>query len=186
MVTTGETGTCRLSAPAAENNPLHDMLGVENPSEEQFSVTGKQFSYQPDCPEKVYYRAVKSGLTIKRLKFRSSRFCNQLQAFTDHLTGDLKFQPAVEVQASPFIAADCRSGRKTACIFGQFQRVEGKENANQIPEQNATVAFPAKKGATAYSLDYLGKVKKIGSEWKNGKLHCSVPTFKRGMVVWVE
>ncbi|MCB9069423.1 MAG: hypothetical protein H6629_16660 [Calditrichae bacterium] len=189
LVATGETGTYDYLRQRRENNPLHDMLGVENPSEEQFSVTGKRFSYQPDCPEKVYYQAVKSGFNDAAFegKFESSQFYNQLQAFTDHLTGDLKFQPAVEVQASPFVATQIAEvDGKPHVFLANFKGLKGKENANQIPEQNATVAFPAKKGATVYSLDYLGKVKKIGSEWKNGKLHCSVPTFKRGMVVWVE
>ncbi len=189
LIATGESGAYDYLRQRRESNPLHELLGVENPAEGQFSATGKRFSYQPDSPEIVYYQAIKAGFNDAAFegKFESSHFYNQLQAFTDHLTNDLKFQPAVAVQASPFVASQIAEvDGKTHVFLANFKGLKGKENANQLPEKNVTISFPATKNATVYGLEFMGKVKKISSEWKNGKLRCTVPAFKRGMVVWVE
>jgi len=93
----------------------------------------------------------------------------------------------VEVSASPFVSTQVSTVNGKPHVFiANFKGLKAKENANQLPEKNVKITFPAEKTAQVYALEFMGKLKKIKGTWKDGKLTCAIPEIKRGMVVWCE
>lgn len=189
LMVTGESGAYDYRRQRHAVNPLHKMLAISDAAAEQVSTSGKKFIYNPAYPGKAYYRTAKESFNEAAFsgKYQKAPFNKQLQGFAAQLNADLDFQPAVDVQASPFVSTQIAAvDGKPHVFMANFAGLKAKENANQLPERNATIAFTAEKDATIYALEFMGKAKKISGTWKDGKLFCRVPAFKRGIAVWVE
>lgn len=189
LILTGESGAYDYQRQRRAENPLHKMLGIRDSGEKAMSASGKKFIYHPACIGKTYYEAVKKDFNELALSGKSegAQFVKLKNDFVREISGDLQFQPEVEVTASPFVSTQISSVNGKPYVFiANFKGLKAKENANQLPEKNVKITFTAEKTGQVYALDFMGTVKKIKGTWKDGKLSCVIPEIKRGMVVWVE
>lgn len=189
LILTGESGAYDYLRQRRAENPLHKMLGIQESGAKTLSTSGKKFSYHPACFGKTYYEAAKKDFNESALtgKHEGASFEQLKNDFVREITGDLQFQPAVEVAASPFVSTQISTLNGNPHVFiANFQGLKSKENASQLPEKNVKISFPAEKNSQVYALDFMGAVKKIKGTWKDGKMTCVIPEIKRGVVVWVE
>ncbi len=97
------------------------------------------------------------------------------------------WQPAVEVTASPFVSTQIAAVNGKMCVFfANFKGLRSKEVANQIPEMNVRVTFPAQRAGTIVFLPFLGSPQKLQGTFEHGKLTAELPPIERGAVAWIE
>lgn len=189
LILTGESGAYDYWRQRRAENPLHKLLGIQDTREKAMSLSGGKFLYHPFCIGKIYYQAVNKDFNELALtgKHEDAAFDRLKNDFMREITGDLQFQPAVEVTASPFVSTQIAAVNGNPHVFiANFKGLRANENAHQLPEKNVKITFPAEKNSQIFALDFMGAVKKINGTWKEGKLICVIPEIKRGMVVWCE
>lgn len=189
LVITGESGAYDYRRQRRAENPLHQLLGIQDTREKAISVSGKKFLYHPFCTGKIYYEAVNKDFNewARSGKYEGASFDQLKNDFVREITADLQFQPAVEVIASPFVSTQVAAVNGNPHVFiANFKGLKAKENANQLPEKNVKISFPAEQKSQIYALEFMGAVKKINGTWEEGKMACVIPEIKRGMAVWCE
>lgn len=189
LVITGESGAYDYRRQRHAENPLHQLLGIRDTREKALSVSGKKFLYHPFCIGKIYYEAVNKDFNewARSGKHEGASFDQLKNDFVREIRGELQFQAAVEVTASPFVSSQISAVNGNPHVFiANFKGLKGNRNANQLPEKNLRITFPAEKNSQVYALEFMGALKKIKGTWKDGKLTCIIPEIRRGMVVWCE
>ncbi|UCF64668.1 MAG: hypothetical protein JSW33_02200 [bacterium] len=189
LVITGESGAYDDQRRRRSDNPLHTILGIQESVGEEASISGTNFIYYPVCSGKTYYKICKKDFNEFSLSgtYNDSQMEQDLKNFERKLRQDLQYEPAVEVSASPFVSTHIAAVNGIPYVyFANFRGLKAKENANQIPEKNVKVTFPGNEKSQIYILEFLGEVKKIKGTLKDGKISCTLPEIKRGMVVWCQ
>ncbi|MFZ0391905.1 MAG: hypothetical protein WAN36_15700 [Calditrichia bacterium] len=183
---TGESGAYDYQRQRRPENPLHQILGIQSSGQSQ---TGDSFIYHSEKTGQNYYDAVKDE--FDELAFSGEetdgKFNRLRKDFVSEITSGLKYQPQVQVTASPFVATQIAAVNENPTVFiANFKGLKAKENAVQLPEKNVEIRFPAAAGSTVYMLPYLGEVKELTAGRKNGSLSVSIPQIEKGAVVWIE
>ena len=189
LLVSGESGSYDERRQRREVNPLQRLLTMEDPVGSDAVPGGKKIAYRPDGPGKAYYKAVRQEYNAAAYvgKYSGTEFSRLLENFSRTLRDDLGYRPAVTVEASPFVSSQIAAvDGKPAVFLANFAGLKGKEKANQLPAKGVKVAFEAERNAAVYALEFLGKPQKLSGTWKDGKMHCTLPAFQRGMVVWCE
>jgi hypothetical protein len=184
LLVTGASGKYDGSGAERTSNPLLKTLGIRNPNEK---TDDENFLYRPLCPGRAYYaklqqefdRAAAAGT------FDSDKF-NQIRK--EFVAEVLKvWQPSVEVTASPFVSTQIAEvNGKVSVFLANFKGLRSKEVAQQIPEKNVKVTFPAKQAGTVVFLPFLGVPQKLQGKFDHGKLSVELPAIEKGAVAWVE
>ena len=186
LVITGETGKYDETGASRDSNPLHKVLGLSQPAEKKI---GKDFIYYPQCPGRAYYAQLKKEFDQQAASGVSERteFDKLRKAFAAEILKASGFKPAVEVEASPFLATQIAGvDGKVSVFLANFKGLKSKEIAQQKPEENVTVTFSTSGPGTIAFLPFLGQLQHVPGRFAGGKLTCKLPPIDKGAVVWVE
>jgi len=89
LILTGESGAYDYLRQRRAENPLHQLLGIQDTNEKAMSVSGKKFIYHPACIGKTYYEAVKKDFNELALSgnYESAQFAQLKNDFLREITG---------------------------------------------------------------------------------------------------
>ncbi len=186
LMVTGETGNYDSTGAQQSSNPIHHLLGITNPAEKS---AGRNFLYLPDCPGKSYYHQLRKEFDRDAAAgtFESAEFNQLRKAFAAEVLRVSGLKPAVEVAASPFVSAQiAKVDGKPSVFLANFKGLKAGEVAQQTPEQNVRVTFPASGPGKVVFLPFLGQPQTLHGEFDHGRLSCELPAIERGAVVWLE
>ncbi len=189
LMLTGDTGKFNERRELQIENPLHKILGIEGTSQKQISTAALKFMYDPKCPGRNYYREVEKSFNDYAVQgdYQDAPFNNLRKDFTREISEVFKLKPVVEIYASPYIATQIASvGGKIHVFMANFRGLKKNEVAEQTPEKQVKIIFPAKRNSKVYALPFLGEVQEVKGEWNDGKTTCVIPEIKKGMVVWCD
>ncbi|HLK18478.1 MAG TPA: hypothetical protein VKT81_05955 [Bryobacteraceae bacterium] len=134
----------------------------------------------PNCPGKAYYAALQK-------KWEPASYDTLRKTYLGQILEGTGFQPNVEVDASALVSSQiARVDGKISVFLANFDGLKPKENAQQTPAQNVKIAFPADGTRAIEFLPFLGEVQKLDAIFRDGKLHCELPPFEKGAVVWMD
>ena len=186
LIATGETGKYDETGALRETNRLHKLLGITNPLEKK---TGQKSIYYPACPGSAYYAQLVKEFNDPAAPgdWEKAEFNRLRRAFAAEILKVSGITPAVEVEASPFVATQiARVDGRLSVFLANFKGLRSEEVARQIPEQNVTVSFSAAGPRTVAFLPFLGDVRKVAGTFRGGKVTCKLPAIDKGAVVWLE
>ncbi|HYM05049.1 MAG TPA: hypothetical protein VEU11_00675 [Terriglobales bacterium] len=186
LMVTGESGNYDETGARRDSNALHRLLGITKPDEQK---TGKRFIFYPQCPGRAYYLQLRKEFDQQAAAgaWENSEFDGLRRAFVGEILKVSGFEPAVRVEASPFVATQIASAGGSVSVFlANFKGLKSKETAQQVPEQNVTVTFSGGGPRSIAFLPFLGQVQKVPGTFKSGKLSCTFPPIEKGAVVWLE
>jgi hypothetical protein len=188
-IITGETGQYDTQRGRHADNPVHKLLGIDDPDAGQISTQGKKFAYLPTCSGRKYYDSMRKDFDKLAVEggYSEAVFYQQLQAFRGVIEDELATKQEIELRASPFVATQiARVFDKPHVFISNFKGLVANENATQTPEQGAEVSFPAASGSRIMALPFLGAVVELPSRTAGGKLTGRLPDIGKGLVVWCE
>ncbi len=189
LVVTGQTGNYDEKGQARTANPLHKLLGIDNPNERASRSTQPKYLYESNCPGRTYFKELSKEFDLLAVggNYQGASFDKLKSQFVGNLKEISGFKPAVEITASPFIATQItRVDGKTHVFFANFRGLKSKEVTEQTPERNVKITFPATPGTSVHILPFLGKVEEVKGVYENGKMSCVIPEIRKGLVVWWE
>ncbi len=97
------------------------------------------------------------------------------------------FKPAVEIDGSPFLSSQIANVNGKLTIFlANFGGLKSKENAQQIPARNVKITFSTDGPRRIALLPFMGQMQEIPGTFRDGKLHCDIPSIDKGAVLWLE
>jgi hypothetical protein len=143
LIVTGETGKYDETGAIRSSNPVHQLLRITDPGEKK---TGKKFIYYPNCPGRAYYAQLRKEFNQQAAAaaWEQAEFNNLRKAFVAEILEVSGLQPAVQIDASPFVSTQIASvGGKVSVFFANFKGLKSKEIAQQTPEENVTITFSA-------------------------------------------
>jgi hypothetical protein len=165
---------------------VHQLLRITDPGEKK---TGKKFIYYPNCPGRVYYAQLRKEFDQQAAAaaWEQAEFNNLRKAFVAEILEVSGLQPAVQIDASPFVSTQIASvGGKVSVFLANFKGLKSKEIAQQTPEENVTITFSASGPGASAVLPFLSQLQKVQGTFSNGKLTCKLPPIDKGAVAWVE
>jgi hypothetical protein len=168
------------------SNPVHRLLGITNASAKR---AGKKFIYDPSCPGRAYYAQLRKEFDQQAAAgaWEQAEFNKLRKAFVAEVLAVSGFQPAVQIDASPFLSSQIANvGGKISVFLANFKGLKSKEVAQQAPEENVTIVFSASGPRTIAVLPFLGQLQEVQGTYKRGKLTCKLPPIEKGAVAWVE
>lgn len=186
LIMTGETGSYDETGARRDSNPVHRLMAIKKADEKQI---GNSFLYYPRCPGRMYYlqlqkefdRQAAAGIS------ENTRFDELRKEFVSEILKVGGFKPAVEINASPFVATQIAEvGGKPSVFLANFKGLKSKEIARQMPEQNVVITFSTSAPRSIAFLPFLGEVQKLPGTFANGRLSCKLPPIEKGAVVWLE
>ena len=186
LIVTGETGKYDETGARLAANPVHKLLGITDAAQKK---AGRKFIYYPNCPGRAYYAQLGKEFNDRAAAgtWEQTEFNKLRKAFAAEITEVSGFKPAVEVEASPFVATQiARVGGRVSVFLANFKGLRSKEVARQTPEQNVAVTFSAGGPGTIAFLPFLGQVQKVPGAFKDGKLTGRLPAIEKGAAVWLE
>jgi hypothetical protein len=186
LVVTGETGKYDKTGESLNRNPVHRLLGITSQDEKR---AGKNFIYYPNCPGRAYYVQLQEEFDQQAAAgvWEQAEFNKLRKAFVAEILEVSGLQPAVQIEASPFLSSQIANvGGKVSVFLANFKGLKSKEVAQQAPEENVTIVFSASGPRTIAVLPFLGQLQKVQGTYKRGKLNCKLPPIDKGAVAWVE
>jgi hypothetical protein len=144
---------------------------------------------ESECPGKKYEESMTRG--VDQLTAGAGEqelaFLKQGREFMEKVRRLTSEQPAVEVTASPLVAAQiCRVQQKPHVFLMNFQGLKARESAVQKPVAGIRITFPAGPGNKVRWLPFLGVEADLPGAWKEGKVTVTLPEFPKSAVIWVE
>ncbi len=189
LVVTGETGKYSERRQVQAENPIHKMLAISGSRRRASAMPQARFVYEPDCLGRAHLKRLEEEFNVAAIEgnLQNARLNDYIERFSRLLMDVLKFSPEIEVVASPFVSTQiARVNGKIHVFLANFKGLKSRESAEQMPEKNVRISFPAKRGSRVYALPFLSKAEEVKGEWKNGKMTCVLPEIQKGMVVWLE
>jgi hypothetical protein len=186
LIITGETGKYDETGASRDSNPVHQLLGITNPAEKR---VGKKVIYYPQCPGRAYYAQLRKEFDQQAAAgvWEQTEFNRLRKAFVAEILEVSGLQPAVQIDASPFVSTQTASvSGKVSVFLANFKGLKSKEIAQQTPDENVTIAFSASGPGTIAFLPFLGQLQKVPGTFSGGKLTCKLPPIDKGAAVWVE
>ena len=187
LLVTGESGKYDEKRRPRTENPLHKLLGITGPAREQASAAPPRFIYAPQCPGKAYYAVVETQFNDYAVQgdYRAASFEKLRERLSAQITRLANSERAVDVQASPFLSTQIAEVNGKVHVFmANFRGLKRNEVAQQTPERNIRIVFPARQNSKLYVLPFLGEVQEIAGEWSSGKMTFRIPEVTKGMVAW--
>src|SRR5437667_95916 len=187
LLVTGETGKYDEKRQPRTENPLHKLLGITDPAREQTSAAPARFIYAPRCPGKAYYVEVEKHFNEYAVQgdYQAASFEKLRQRLSSDILRLSNSEPVVQIDASPFLSAQIAEVNGKIHVFmANFRGLKRDEVAQQAPERNIRIVFPAPQNAKLYVLPFLGEIQELTGEWSSGKITFTIPEVTKGMVVW--
>ncbi|MFB3923354.1 MAG: hypothetical protein ACE145_16650 [Terriglobia bacterium] len=187
LMVTGETGMYDEKRQPRSTNPLHAFLGITDPAREQTSFSPTRFIYAPRCPGRAYYAEVTKQFNDFAIKgdYREANFEKLRQRLSAQVLRLSGTKPTVRVDASPFLATQIAEVNGRMHVFmANFRGLKRNEVADQTPERNVRVVFPAARNSKLQVLPFLGQAEQLNGRWSQGRMTFTIPEVAKGMVVW--
>jgi len=187
LLVTGETGKYDEKRRPRMENPLHKLLGITDPAREQTSAAPPRFVYAPQCPGKAYYAEVEAEFSDYAVQgdYRAASFEKLRERLSAQITRLASSEPAVEIDASPFLSTQIAEvDGKVHVFLANFRGLKRNEVAQQTPERNIRIVFPARQNSKLYVLPFLGEIHTLTGKWSSGKITFIIPEVAKGMVAW--
>ncbi len=187
LMVTGQTGAYSRERQVLAENPLLALLGITDAQTPMLGKGNMQFVYLPQCPGKAYaVRSVKASFNAGE-RGDQAPYQILLNEFNHNMIDVLKYQPAVTVQASPWVVAHIANvAGKPHVFLANYGGLKANKNAVPIPEPGAVIVFPATEKSRIHFLPYLGTEQILTGKFASGKMTCTLPAIERGAVVWIE
>lgn len=189
LVVTGDTGRYDERRGPWKANPIHRLLGISGAEKSVSAKPELRFIFYPECPGRAYFQQLTSEFDARAAEgiYSGSKF-NELRArFLEDITAATAYKPAVEIEASPFVAAYIAEVDSKHHVFlANFKGLRSKKVAAQLAEENIRISFPAKSNARIRALPFLGMEEELSGTWKDGRMTCVVPKLQKGMAIWVD
>jgi hypothetical protein len=189
LFVTGETGNYDNTGARVSDNPIHEMLEIED-ADQKLSSSGKpNYIYSPQCPGKLYSDLCKYEFDIAAWEGNdeSTSFKNFRENFFRDLNNQFNYQSEIMIEASSFLSIQITSvDNKPHVFIANYKGLKSGETAKQIPEKDVKIKFLNINEGNTYYLPYLGEKLELSSEISNGGLTCIIPVVEKGGVVWVE
>jgi hypothetical protein len=169
LIVTGETGNYDQTGALRESNPL-----------QKFNT--------PDAG-KAYYAALRKEFNqdAAQGRWEQTSFERLRKTFLAQILKGSPYKPDVQVEASPFVSSQIARVNGTVSVFlANFGGLKSKESAQQIPARNVKISFSTDQPRKIAVLPFLGDVQEIGGTFHDGQLSVEIPSFDKGMVVWLE
>ena len=189
LLVTGETGKYDEKRQPRTENPLHKLLGITDPAREQTSAAPARFIYAPRCPGKAYYVEVEKHFNEYAVQgdYQAASFEKLRQRLSSEILRLSNSEAGVKVDASPFLSTQIAEVNGKIHVFmANFRGLKSNEVAQQAPERNIRIVFPAPQNAKLYVLPFLGEIQELTGEWSSGKITFTIPEVTKGMVVWCD
>src|SRR5262249_12879987 len=143
-------------------NPLHQWLGIKDPSRRQISPG--RFIYEPQCPGRAYSAALEKDFNefAAQGDSDSAPFNRQREDFIREISPALTSVPAVTVDASPFLATQIARVNGSLHIFlANFKGLKAAEVAEQTPVIGVRITVSGQRESKAHMLPFLGDVQDL-------------------------
>jgi hypothetical protein len=189
LIVTGETGKYDDTGAEKPANPIHKLLGIADPVQEETGTSRKKFLYYPRCPGGEYYAQLRKEFNELAAsgEYQQAQFERLRTAWAAKLLGMSQFKPAAEVETSPFTSTQiAQVNGKIRVFLANFKGLKASQVAQQMSERNVRITFKTGRKGSVYVLPFLGEVEKLKCEWKNGSLTCVIPEVNKGAVVWLD
>jgi hypothetical protein len=176
LIVTGETGE-------------HDETGAKRDSNPMRKNVGQSFLYYPQCPGKAYAAQLRKEFNEQAAAgvWEKTEFNKLRAAFAAKILEVSALKPAVQVEASPFIATQIASvDGKPTVFLANFKGLKSNAVAQQVPEKNVTIRFATTGPGTIAFLPFLGQLQRLQGTFRDRKLTCKLPPIDKGAVVWLE
>jgi hypothetical protein len=187
LLVTGETGRYDEKRQPWTENPLHKLLGITEPAREQTSAALARFIYAPRCPGKAYYAEVEKHFNEYAAQgdYQAASFEKLRQRLSSEILRLSNSEAGVKIDASPFLSTQIAEVNGKIHVFmANFRGLKSNEVAQQVPERNIRIVFPAPQNVKLYVLPFLGEIQELAGEWSPGKITFTIPEVTQGMVVW--
>lgn len=189
LVITGEAGTYNELRHRRGVNPIHQLLGINHPSERLVSMGGVGFIYDPNPRGLVYYKEIGAQYNINAEKghFEDAPFYQSSRALVEEIFKVSGLEPSVNVETSPFIVSQIAKVDGNSHVFlANFTGIIAKEEVIPKPVRAVKVFFEGSQRAKVFVLPYLGEVEELPVHWQDGKVTAVIPEVRSGAVVWLE
>jgi len=214
LIATGETGQYDLTGAPLSFNPVRQLLGITDASQKKVVASGHKLIYFPNNPGADYSAALEklspqappppaaaqtkgggrggagnSGIfNVQAYKGADEGDFNAVRkAFVDEVVKVSGYRPAVEIEASSFVATQIASVGGVPHVFlANYRGLKPGEVSVQLPEKNVRVTFHANHKGTVYVLPFLGQLQKIPGELKGGTVSAVIPEIGKGAVIWMQ
>lgn len=188
LFVTGETGRYDEHRQPRSENPLHRLLGITDAARKQTSMAPTRFVYAPKCPGRAYYAEVEKDFNEYAVQgdYRAASFEKRRQGLASEIQRLTNSDPIVKINASPFLSTQIAEVNGEMHVFlANFKGLKSNEVAQQVPEDDVTLVFPASRNSKLHMLPFLGETQEFKGEWSDGKITVTIPEITKGMVVWV-
>ena len=186
---TGETGNYDNTGARISENPIQEMLTIENKDQKQTSSGKLNYIYSPLCPGKLYSDLCKYEFDISAWKGNdeNTSFKNFRDNFFNEVNNHFAYQSQITIEASSFLSTQITSVEKKPHVFmANYKGLKSDKNAKQISEKNVKIKFLNVNRRKVFYLPYLGEKVELDVEIEDGALTCIVPIIDKGGVVWVD
>jgi hypothetical protein len=188
LVVGGETGKYSELREARKQNPILKLLGTDGTAHRESSAGRARFIFDPQAPGRAYVQKLAEEASRYAVEgdYRTSQFNGLLEQFEKQIHDVLKFEPALRIEASPFVVSQlARADGKLHIFMANFRGLKGGESAVQTPEP-ARIVLPAGFKGRAYALPFLGEVTEITLRKEGGNTIGVLPQIQKGMAVWLD
>ena len=186
LYVTGQSGAFDETGLARSGNPLHTLLGIQDPASR--SVGEGKYIYDPVRKGSDYLAAVRQSFDTTAWTGVANKELDKLRNdFLSDLENTLKFKPAIQITASPYVTAQqALVNGKVHIFIANYKGLKGKEIDRQIMESGVVLKIPAAAENKLYFLPYLGTRQEITGKFENGLMTVKLPDIDRGAIFWME
>jgi len=137
-------------------------------------------------PETAFYRYLKENFDASVYKGKYPEYENKdLSQLLDKVKKAKGYSPGVKIEnADVCVTQIAAVDNKPTIFLANFSGLQGKANANPLPDKDIFVTFyNAKQKNHVIFIPFMGKAMEIKGEWTNGKLKVLLPSISRGAIV---
>lgn len=189
LVITGETGEYNANRNRVAQNPLFDLL-AEQTGESAEPVRGKQYVWYQKRIGASYFKSARAEFNkaAQTGVYNKTDFYRKQQNFLQEITSQLGYTPDVQVKASPFVSSQIVKVDDAPHIFlMNFSGLQAKKNAQQIPADGVKISFATgSESGKVMMQEYLGAPTELETEYREDRLVCRLPAFRKAAIVWLE
>ncbi len=189
LIISEETGVYDYSRQKRKNNPLWEIIGINNAVKQTVQTEKASALFYPQCPGKKYNELLNNEFNKSARKgiCREDHFNEYRQSLVHEIMSELDYRTPIAVAASPFISTQITQVNDKPHIFiVNFKGLQGRKNAVQLSEIGVEVSFETDIEKNVYMLPYLEEPREIDAYFKEGKLTCTLPAIGKGAVIWIE
>jgi Glycosyl hydrolase-like 10 len=186
LFVTGQGGAFDETGKGRQDNPLLSMLNVNDISKR--SAVDGEYIYDPMTVGTAYFETVRQGFDSTAWNGASNDKLEKMRnEFLSDLTNVLKFKPAIQMTASPYMTAQpALVNGKIHIFMANYKGLKGREVVKQIAESGVEVKITTAAVNKIYFLPYLGSKQELNGINADGIVTIKLPDIDKGAILWIE